>query len=529
MECKTRAGSSPLNLPDIQGLLLRGYKHFDYIRHFIFRIDQVSGAQALCKALSPEGQGPLTVTDSSTWAPTTLKPAYRLNIAFACTGLKKVIGNTNYTAVATVSNTLFSPFDPGAVSDAPRIGDVGTNAPSNWWPKPGWQLPAKPNLDSDFDMMLSLYARTPAGRELYTSMLLAMIPAGTATLVFRQDSDPLPEGADVIHFGYQDGISQPRIEGAPGSNTGSAPPGDPPGALLSLAVAAPGDDPDDRPIVPAWHFIIESTSSTKAGSTPCEPNYNAHPFLTNGSFGAFRLLHQDVEAFDKMIAQGPNPELIAAKMCGRWRDGTPLESSPDHPDPSLKGFDLTNFQYWSRSPHQRGPEIPAYCTEPPGHPNADLGQVCPYASHIRRANPRDDQSVNFNFGDCGADAVLHRVLRRARPYGPPYLEPDQADRGLVGYFIGANLQDQFSFIMQTWVTGNAFALYDMSPNQSGYDPLFGSPTEGEVFQYATGDPQNQSGYTNYAAPQLVFTRGSLYVFFPSMTALKLMGTGSIGL
>lgn len=67
----------------------------------------------------------------------------------------------------------------------------------------------------------------------------------------------------------------------------------------------------------------------------------------------------------------------------------------------------------------------------------------------------------------------------------------------------------------------------MSPNLSGYDPLFGSPTQQESFQFATGDAANPNGYTTYTAPRLVFTRGSLYVFFPSLTAVKLMGEGII--
>jgi hypothetical protein len=69
-------------------------------------------------------------------------------------------------------------------------------------------------------------------------------------------------------------------------------------------------------------------------------------------------------------------------MCGRWRDGTPIEVSPEKPDPSLTGFDLTNFQYLSPSPHQKGP-----VTSP------DYGQVRPYAAHIRRSNPRDDINI----------------------------------------------------------------------------------------------------------------------------------------
>jgi len=145
--------------------------------------------------------------------------------------------------------------------------------------------------------------------------------------------------------------------------------------------------------------------------------------------------------------------------------------------------------------------------------------------------------VKFNF-DGGANAVQHRALRRARPYGPPYVQPDQADRGLVGYFIGANLPDQFSFLMQTWITGSNFANYDFSPDSSGYDPLFGAPPTSFAsgpFEYCAdnADPRNPANYAVVPAaspnvmPQLVVTKGSLYVFFPSITALGLMANGTI--
>src|SRR5579872_6876999 len=120
---------SRLNLPDIQGLLLRGYKSFDFIRHLIFRIDNIQGIQALCKALLPNSGSPVVVTDSTTWPPTTAKPAYRLNLALTSTGLTKMVGSQNYSVVADASSTLFSLFTPGAVSDAANVGDVGTNHP----------------------------------------------------------------------------------------------------------------------------------------------------------------------------------------------------------------------------------------------------------------------------------------------------------------------------------------------------------------------------------------------------------------
>src|SRR4029079_6407408 len=134
MNHASAAAAPALNLPGIQGLLLRGYKGFDFIRHLVFRIDDVKGVQAVCKALLPKSGAPLSVTDATTWPPRTAKPAYRLNLALTSTGLAKMIGGSNYGAVAGASTTLFSLFTPGAAADAGNVGDVGLNDPVHWWP-----------------------------------------------------------------------------------------------------------------------------------------------------------------------------------------------------------------------------------------------------------------------------------------------------------------------------------------------------------------------------------------------------------
>jgi hypothetical protein len=66
------------------------------------------------------------------------------------------------------------------------------------------------------------------------------------------------------------------------------------------------------------------------------------PLGTNGSFAALRVLEQDVDAFAEFLTRqaartGMSAELIAAKLCGRWRNGTPLVLSPgtDAPDPPI--------------------------------------------------------------------------------------------------------------------------------------------------------------------------------------------------
>ena len=343
----TGSGAPPLRLGDIQGLILRGYT-FPYVRHFIFSIRDVPGASAgackLCGDLRPGSGGPLTITTATEW-PVNGRPRYCLNLGVTNTGLKKLIGDANYQTVNQgTSDDLFVPFDAGAAARAAQVGDTGPSAPQNWWQNPpgSWKLPSPPG-SADLDLLISLYARSAADRDNFAGTLLdeviAKILAGDGKpaleTAFEQDSDPLPGPPNMIHFGYHDGISQPRLAGAWWSD--------------------PGSPMDDRPLVPAGYFAI--------ANDPQLP-YFAHPLLVDGSFGAFRLLFQDVGAFEAFIQQpGLDPELLAAKMCGRWRDGTPLEVSPLAPNPKLSGFELTNFDYLSPTPHQLGPRQSRFAPE----------------------------------------------------------------------------------------------------------------------------------------------------------------------
>lgn len=511
---------------DIQGLLVNGYRGYNFIRFLVFTIPaaNVAGARKLCGALVPGTAGSaVTLTPATRWTrkdPSFVKPPYRLNLGITKSGLQKLIGSNNYTTVSNKSYQLMgapSAFNRGAASPATaaRVGDTGPSDPSTWWKSGGWQLPKQDPASTDLDLVFSLFATTPEERQAWSDQLLEMVGSDSAVLAYIQDSDPLDPVGQQIHFGYRDGISQPRIAGF--SET------DP--------------DLDDRPAVEAWRFMIDSTQTN-----PPTITYSAHPLLNNGSFAAFRVLYQDVQSFEDFIAQNgeTEKELIAAKMCGRWRDGTPIEVSPDRPlshallERSLRfDYELNNFDYVAPSQHQE--------PKPAPKGNPDYGQACPYAAHVRRTNPRDDSSVtgNVNF-DTGKPTFAddHRVLRRARPYGPPYdpnvPESKDEQRGLIGFFIGADLGNQFEFLMNTWMTNGSFSTKDSSPNSSGYDPLFGPPPDAQTpantsFSYCTGDPTKAAGYTTLGKPlpQLVITRGGLYVFIPSISALGYLAAGTI--
>ena len=84
--------------------------------------------------------------------------------------------------------------------------------------------------------------------------------------------------------------------------------------------------PDPLPKAPAGEFLFGYPSQYADFSYPVpEP-----PALgRNGSFMAFRILAQDCRSFEQFLTQaarqtGYDRELIAAKLCGRWRNGVPL-------------------------------------------------------------------------------------------------------------------------------------------------------------------------------------------------------------
>ena len=142
------------------------------------------------------------------------------------------------------------------------------------------------------------------------------------------------------------------------------------------------------------------------------------------------------------------------------------------------------------------------------------GAICPVGSHIRRANPRS------------ADVLGHmgnrlRLIRRGMPYGPPY-DPahphDGQSRGILGLFLCVNLKDQFEFIMRHWVNDGLFAR---GLSGGDKDPLVGAQAADDAFSY-----RNADGTTvrTQSISRFVKTRAAAYLFFPSVTGLRLLSS-----
>jgi Dyp-type peroxidase family len=206
----------------------------------------------------------------------------------------------------------------------------------------------------------------------------------------------------------------------------------------------------------------------------------------------WRKLRQDVGGFRAQLAEQArrlelDEELVAAKLVGRWRDGSPLALRPDGPDPELGNDKLraNDFRYGDDK----------------------LGLRCPRGAHVRRANPRDA------LGWEGRLTARHRILRRGMPYGPALPDgaaDDGEARGLLFICLQASIARQFEIVQSQWCNdGNAFGLGREA------DPLTG-PAGGEVRHIIEGDPPHVvSPLRSY-----VECRGGEYLVVPAISALR---------
>lgn len=460
-----------LNLEDIQGFILRGYR-MPCVRHILLQVGQPAAARLLMGHLAGGSLEAPQITNATDWS--SFKPDYCLNIGITWAGLQAL--QVTPARVPEMSFASFEAFKQGAAARAEVVGDTGPSDPRNW----------SGGFGSGRDhVILSLYGSGPAVLDDLSQRLAGLWTTnGAFEELWRHDGQAIPvirNGQILpfskVHFGYTDGIAQPTIEGAPDSNR-----------------------PDSQWPCPNWLFVLSNDGLDYKPPSPPELGLN-------GSFGVFRLMRQDVVGFENFLQSHRDvidPELLAAKLCGRWRNGVPLSLSPntDSPSPEIPPDQWNNFEYV----HQDGSGDPA-------------GQRCPLGSHARRINPRG-QPVKGQ-GIAGDNNPRHRILRRGMPYGPPYdpqIPYDGNDRGLLGYFINTRIEDQFEFLMKDWVNSAGFAGRTRL-NPASLDVITGTnDPAGSIFEIPQPDgkpPLQIRGFSSF-----VTTLGGAYCFLPSITALR---------
>lgn len=477
-----------LDLGDIQGNLLSGY-HMKLARHYALAVSDAAGARSLIGAMSRGDpvQAP-QVSDSQAWA-AHQHPPHAINLGLTHAGLRAIGLSENILA-------LFPPAyraGPGDASRAASLGDTGDAAPLRWQfggpHQPAVHLlisvhaDAQPELDQVSARLESLFARA------HLDVILQL----DAQAIRTAESEDGKVSYDRVHFGYRDGISQPRIQGTPATLYRRTP-----------------DDP--MPLAPAGDFLLggghlNSFKGNHLGDLPAD-------LFTNATYGAFRMISQDVPAFERLLRDSARrwnatPEWVAAKLMGRWRTGTPLYLSPDDPQmpataaparPDRLGDSPNDFDY--------GPSA----TLPHAYDDA-IGLRCPVGSHIRRLNPRGSLVMGKPYN--------RRLVRRGLPYGPVFdpdrqgYEDDGVERGLIGYFLCGDLETQFEFMQRAWVNDDLSA----AGLRGTREPITGAhPPEGGRFVIRTRDSRDPITLTDL--PRLTWTRGSVYCLLPGIAGLR---------
>ncbi|WP_336070583.1 cytochrome P450 [Nitratireductor rhodophyticola] len=365
------------------------------------------------------------------------------------------------------------------------LDDIGKSAPERWV----WGSQEKP-----VDVAVVCYA---GSYETLDTDIQSLLHATDKAGVQRVAQLPLEirrEGRHAVeHFGFADGISQPIVRGTPRAN----------GSTSSMHLIAPGEFvlgyPDENGFYPPSPTVAEAEDSE--GILPALETGDEAPLFgskatmrdlgRNGSFMVIRQLEQHVSTFNaycRHAAEALRTETgnaavdskwIAAKMVGRWQDGTSLVRNPNGRPDREPDNDFT------------------FATEDP------QGLHCPLGSHVRRSNPRD------SLGDDPETQLRinnrHRILRCGRTY------KNGQEAGLLFMCLNADIERQYEFMQQSWVSSSFFqGLTDEK------DPTIGANEGKGRFSI----PMDEGRLVLRDLPGFVTTRGGGYFFMPSRSSLR---------
>lgn len=552
-----------LNLDDIQGNVTRAYGRwsFPFARYFFFHFPSAASGRAFVEAVRTK------VTTAALWEGANTKPECTTNVALTFPGLWVL-----QLPVRTLQQ-MPSAFVDGMKARAFILGDrdqtkteaavVRDDWDQHW--DPIWQKSREPGSGGkdDVHMLVTLNAQcasveaadqphqalqqridwlTDLAKHIGVRQLGGIGQKGDqsfqdASAVFDKIGKmTLPTAKE--HFGFTDGIGDPVFEGQHGGKDASET------VIGRGKLTSKGWEP-----LATGEFILGHPDESQELPPTAEPS----EFMHNGTFLAFRKLHENVGSFEAVVNEEAERyatvmsidkaeavETLRAKMCGRWSDGVPLSKVSTYSDwlafgekMKFRGDGVTPLEgYQNNIKYIGSPEARNF-----RYADDMSGAKCPGGAHMRRVNTRDyldplnqsgtDPKTGAPYENTKATSALNkrrRILRRGLPYGPANFEhkDDDTEQGVIMLIMGASLERQFEFVQQQWIQ------YGLDFHQGNNTcPMLGnhdhSPRHTVPSDPATGRPP----YVMSKLKTFVECRGGDYFFVPSMTALRMMAMGIV--
>ncbi|KAJ5142586.1 uncharacterized protein N7515_001373 [Penicillium bovifimosum] len=454
-------------------------------------------------------------------------PKSCVNVAFTQKGLEKVCAMIPCCIGAELNDGL---YEKGMYSD---LIFEGADIPERLLPEfkpPPEHDPAKDDDSWRCDLVLIVAASCEKTlnegiARIETNFHLRDMNKNSLDLVVAKHGQRRPgDFRGREHFGFEDHISQPQIQGL-----------DPePGPREPLSC------------LPGYIFV---------GHDGDPRQHNMPPWSYEGSFLVFRQLDEKVPEFNNFIKeaaskipnyQGDNgAEKLAAHLMGRWKSGAPVALTPDHDDPKLAFRNDFDFR-----PKQ-----------------SIMG--CPFAAHARKMRPRADHKRDLGKDDdfvAGqfTDPLVHDtsnppdleedsdeepdqtpdkedasvILRRGITFGPELgldeKEKTTKSRGVYFTCYQSDIRDGFNLLMTRWASNSFFPTSKKRTHQDGpgMDPFTNQRQrkdhpEGHISLFDGVDTKKTHKLDLGTSPW-VDQRGGEYFFTPSIRGLHWFCNGKPG-
>lgn len=511
------------DLGDIQGLVARSYMVLPHAYYVLLQFGDAAGARRWLDAVRAE------VTPADRKSAVIKEAGKAVNLAFTFPGLQALgLDETSLkTFLREFQEGMDAPHRWRTLGDQPPPKEVleahpdlypGVDPEDGCSPESEWAWGRK--YQPAVHVLLALFTATAKGLEDEYAKEKGRWEAHGIREVRRLDTITLE--ADKEHFGFHDGIAQPRVAGFPGTGDPNRMDGAVNTGEVALGYPNAYNCVPDSPGVPA-----ERDPGGILPPQANDPDYwpahgPRHDLGANGSYVVLRQLQQNVKEFwayaDRQAAGQPERrKLLASKIVGRWPNGAPLIRYP--------GEEPANYD-----PKRDGGNNFLYIEDKDSDPHGDR---CPIGSHIRRSNPRDSMQPGPKESLVVADR--HRLMRRGRSYGAPLapsFRPEDIlaasegpgdERGLHFICFNTDLVRQFEFVQNTWV------------NNFKFEGLYQDP-DALVAAHDTGPgvkPEQTSNFTDQGCPfrarhktlpRFVEMRGGGYFFMPGLRALRYLAS-----